>query len=338
MAEGTTTSITVRFLVHELDAAGVPVDDLLGAAGLTRDALSSTELTCPLPVFDALWARAASVRLDVGLTLIDRFPPGQMHVVTHLAMRSVDVRRALQAVERYIQLSQVLDRFEWTVSRDDLHLRFVNAELDGDARHNPWFVEHLMSMTCKLFSGACARPLPVRSVRFIAPRQAAPDDYARRFGVLPEFGSSENGMHLDAAMLDWPLQTHDAYLQSILESFADKRLPAHTDSSVDRVRHVVRTQWLRGKEPDMQGVAQACGMSEDALRAALAQHKQTFRRLKDESRRDLARHHLGGQLSLGEIAYLLGFSEPAALQHACKRWFGCPAGEVRREAGAAGTS
>ena len=36
-------------------------------------------------------------------------------------------------------------------------------------------------------------------------------------------------------------------------------------------------------------------------------------------------------MTVGEIAYLLGFSEPAALQHACKRWFGLPVGELRRQ-------
>ncbi len=32
-----------------------------------------------------------------------------------------------------------------------------------------------------------------------------------------------------------------------------------------------------------------------------------------------------------EIAYLLGFSEPSAFQHACKRWFDKSAGELRKQ-------
>ena len=32
-----------------------------------------------------------------------------------------------------------------------------------------------------------------------------------------------------------------------------------------------------------------------------------------------------------EIAYLLGFSEPSAFQHACKRWFDKSAGDLRKQ-------
>ena len=51
--------------------------------------------------------------------------------------------------------------------------------------------------------------------------------------------------------------------------------------------------------------------------------------MADATRRDVARLHLAGPMSLGEIAHLLGFSEPAAFQHAVRRWFGTSAGEVR---------
>ena len=79
----------------------------------------------------------------------------------------------------------------------------------------------------------------------------------------------------------------------------------------------------------MQQVAAACGFSVRALRERLAQEQASFRRLLDEVRRDLAREHLARGLSVTETCYLLGFSEPSAFQHACKRWFGHAAGELR---------
>ena len=36
-------------------------------------------------------------------------------------------------------------------------------------------------------------------------------------------------------------------------------------------------------------------------------------------------------LSLGQAAYLLGFSEQSSFFRACKRWFGLPPGEYRRQ-------
>ena len=70
-------------------------------------------------------------------------------------------------------------------------------------------------------------------------------------------------------------------------------------------------------------------MTVDALRARLRGEGTTFRQLLDDTRRDLARDHLNRGLSATTTAYLLGFSEPAAFQHACRRWFGKAAGAVR---------
>ena len=55
----TTSSITTRFLVAMLDDAKIGVDDVLLAAGVTRDALSSPDCRMPLDLFREL-CRAAS--------------------------------------------------------------------------------------------------------------------------------------------------------------------------------------------------------------------------------------------------------------------------------------
>ena len=67
-----------------------------------------------------------------------------------------------------------------------------------------------------------------------------------------------------------------------------------------------------------------------AERNRLAGEGSSFRAVLDATRRELARDHLGRGLSTKEVAYLLGFSEPAAFQHACLRWFGRPAGDMRK--------
>jgi AraC-like DNA-binding protein len=79
----------------------------------------------------------------------------------------------------------------------------------------------------------------------------------------------------------------------------------------------------------MAEVARSRGIGARALRDRLAAESLTFRVLLDDVRRDVAREHLVRGMSVTETAYLLGFSEPAALQHACLRWFGVAAGRVR---------
>jgi AraC-like DNA-binding protein len=59
------------------------------------------------------------------------------------------------------------------------------------------------------------------------------------------------------------------------------------------------------------------------LQRRLAAERQSYQQVLDGWRKDAARRHLAASaLSIGEIAWLLGFSEPAPFHRAFKRWFG----------------
>ena len=63
-------------------------------------------------------------------------------------------------------------------------------------------------------------------------------------------------------------------------------------------------------------------MSERTLRRRLQDEGATFEQLLDATRCDLAQHYLARPtMTVAEVAYLLGFSEPGAFNRACKRWF-----------------
>src|SRR5258706_16446686 len=85
-----TRSIATRFLVDLLEERGVPTRELLEPAGLRRDDLAG-ELITPWRTFAELWRLAAATEPAIGVLLCERFPEGQMHVLTHLALRSASV-------------------------------------------------------------------------------------------------------------------------------------------------------------------------------------------------------------------------------------------------------
>ena len=63
--------------------------------------------------------------------------------------------------------------------------------------------------------------------------------------------------------------------------------------------------------------------SERTLQRRLAAEETSFQRLLDDTRRELAQHYLGQRnLSLADIAYLLGFSDQSSFFRASRRWFG----------------
>lgn len=334
MATSKTSSIATRFLVELLDEQGVGCDDLLAAAGVARADLASAELRTPWATFAALWQRAASVRPDVGLALCERFPEGQMHILSHLALRSESVGAGLDACCRYFSAVSAGERLQCELAGGEVAVVYSTGPAITGI---PWLAEHYFALTARFLGRALGRALPVVAVELRGKRSASRDDYLLRFGVLPRFNASRNAMVLDRACLDWPMPTRDAYLSGILERVAAQHAQLAPDLPWStRVREQLAQSLLQGRPVTLAGAAKASALGVESFRTRLGAEGLTFRKLLDDTRRALAEDHLSRGFSATSVAYLLGFSEPAAFQHACRRWFGAAAGEVRRSLRAPG--
>ena len=78
-------------------------------------------------------------------------------------------------------------------------------------------------------------------------------------------------------------------------------------------------------------VARALGVSVRSLQRRLAEEGRSYHGLVDETRKDAAERYLSNSsLSIGEVAFLLGYSEAAAFHRAFRRWSGATPQEFRR--------
>ncbi len=317
-----------------LDDAKIDVDDVLKAAGLSREGLSSPDCRMPLAPFRELWARAAKLQPDIGLRLVDGFPEGQMHILAHLALRCATVAAALDALCSYASVVSPTDLMQ---SEKIGNVARFSFEHRTDGLTNPWIVEHYFSMIVVFLTRATGKPLPIRRIEFSFPAQAALNAYEKRFGLIPLFDSTHSYIEFDAEILEWPLLTRDEYMHGILDKvvkseFGNGDIPtAPSTSFLEKVRREIVRTFLLGSTPSMEAVARQCLCSIKIFRDRLSHENTTFRHLLDGARPDLAKEHLASGLSVNETSYLLGFSEPSAFQHACKRWFNKSAGDIRKD-------
>jgi AraC-like DNA-binding protein len=67
------------------------------------------------------------------------------------------------------------------------------------------------------------------------------------------------------------------------------------------------------------------------MRRYLAEHGTSFRKLLDEVRADLSKNYLmHSQMSIDQIAYVLGYTETTNFRRAFKGWLGVSPTEFRR--------
>ena len=77
-------------------------------------------------------------------------------------------------------------------------------------------------------------------------------------------------------------------------------------------------------------IAAELNMSDHTFQRRLAAEGTSFTELVDDTRRELAQHHLADRrVTLAEIAYLLGYADQSTFFRASHRWFDEAPGEYR---------
>jgi AraC-like DNA-binding protein len=79
-------------------------------------------------------------------------------------------------------------------------------------------------------------------------------------------------------------------------------------------------------------VAEQLGQTTRTLQRKLKEAGSSFQEVLDQTRRELAEHYLAQvELSITDIAYMLGFQEQSSFNHAFKDWTGLNPGAFRQQ-------
>jgi len=109
------------------------------------------------------------------------------------------------------------------------------------------------------------------------------------------------------------------------------RLPAG-DDACDEVRSVLSVQATAG-EMTIDAVARRLSTTARTLQRRLARSGTSFEELRDDARRQAAELYLSTTtLTIAEVTYLLGYSEPTAFHRAFRRWHGTTPQAFRAQA------
>jgi AraC-like DNA-binding protein len=205
----------------------------------------------------------------------------------------------------------------------------------ADRRDNPNLFPELTESTWSRFICWTRRDFPNKtfalSVHVTHPEPAHRAAYDRLWQVPITFSSDRNAIQTE---LTWPsvsVQPEGRYVFGILTERGDALLEELKNSK--SARGLVEGQLmprLHTGDLSMDMVANILGISRQTLYRNLKSEGVTFEQVLDELRHRMALHYLSGKrASVNEIAYLVGFSDPAAFSRAFKRWTGRSPREMR---------
>ena len=146
----------------------------------------------------------------------------------------------------------------------------------------------------------------------------------------PRFDADAYRLAILLEELDAALPGADEALFAFLDKEGTRRVsnlePLFSADLVDRVERAILDALPSGP-PGADDLARSLGMSKRTLQRRLASRGTSLQRVIDDLRQDLALRYLSRGVSLGETAFLLGFSETSAFHRAFRRWHGQTPGD-----------
>ncbi len=325
--------VLVRPLAQALEPVSGALERFWRATDLTPAMLLDPEARLSPAQFCVAWAEATRLSGDPALALriAEATPPGTFGIVEYLCRSAPTLREALSQWVRYLGLlddSVEVGLVEPRVGATAALRVIEESEAPAPAAHELCLALILLNARHMVAGGFRAT-----EVRFSHPApEGRLDRYRSFFGTAVRFEAEGTELVFPRSALDAPLTTADPNLLAILLPMAETRRgrPPRDPPLTDQVRRALRAA-LSSDDARLSGMAKRLGLTARSLQRRLRDEGSSFQALRDETRRTLAERYLGESLSVAEVSFLLGFSEPSAFFRAFKRWTGLTPIERRTE-------
>lgn len=315
-----------------VDIEGVSLSDLLDAGSI------------PASLFGRLYKRAILLLKDetLGMASGGRVPNGTFRMMCLCVIHCESIGDILNRVGEFLDICKGAT-LKPAVAIDDRGSAQIGFALvnPGESRSleeilsadGPLRIRTSLYVWYNLLSWFAGRALPLSRVTFNFAAPDNKDNWQRLFNCPLVFDSQQCALEVPMESLDLVNIQNESSLNVFLRS-APYRLivPQHREHTTrDRVLALLGDDFSRSM-PDAAAVAKKLNLSVSTLRRQLSVEGTSFQLLKDECRYTAAMRYLGSSdLSLNEIAGLLGFDEASAFFRAFRRWSGTTPAAYRRE-------
>lgn len=287
----------------------------------------------PVSMVNRLW-RAGQVACndpDFGLHLGEAFIHlAQGHLLFSVMRYSPTFRAALQKFFRYHSLMADSVQPRAVTVADTVHCvldrKYPDLPLE---RHH---VESTFAIIHGSLNSLSGTPVPLQEVAFCHDKPPSTEELSRVFNAPLRFECPEERLVFRKAVLEQPIHSADRAYLSAHESLAEDLLNGLDGEGrfERRVTARVERTLLKGESPKVAHVAKELAVSVRKLQQSLQDEGVSFRGIVNDTRKRLAKRYLRKpDTTLCDVAFLLGFSEQSAFNHAFRRWTGRTPREYR---------
>lgn len=330
------TTLSVRYVLNLLAAAeqrGLSRASVCAGADVAVPVTDDPSLRYRTAEYLRLW-RVVMERLGdpaFPLAVTTLATPETSDVLGFAFITSANMGEGLERISRHLLI--MTDGARWVLERSEQNARLALVRRDDFVAEHQFADEFALGHIVywgRILTRLDWAPLEVR-FRHPPPSASTHDVFADHFRAPLVFGCARSELVLPPELLAAPLPKANsaiaAFFDRHIEEHLARRYPGR--SFVQEVRTAI-IEAFSCQQVELAAVAKRLGTSARTLSRRLASEGVNFKRLVDDLRSELAQQYLEDRrLSLGEIAFILGYAEPSAFHHAFRRWTGLTPSQFR---------
>lgn len=321
-----------QMMARALAHYGVDSKSILAPVGLPVKQSQDTQARVPSRDMQQVWRNAVKATGDeaFGITFARQLHPAALHGLGFACAVSDTMYDALQRIVRYYRI--LVSAGEIILSEQDNRLRLLYSVPGKPGVAVPASLDAALALflkLCRITRDEDYCPILIEMQR---PVPAEPKPFEDFFGCDIRYSCSQNALYFDLDQLSEPLPMANPELARASDQvIIDYLQRFDQEDIVSRVRAKI-IDWLPQGTPSQDTIAEALHMSARTLQRKLGASGEKFSDLLETIRSELARQYLATpNRSVGEVAYLLGFSEPANFSRSFKRWTGHTPAQFRTQ-------
>lgn len=335
IAEATTISSVAGLIEKALRTYGCDPEPLFAEAGIDCSVSCDPGARIPTTSLQALWKASVEATNDpgFGLTAAEQFQPAAMHGLGFAWLASDTLRDAFERLVRFSRFLNPLINACVDDGENTVDLVILGPEKWPDFVHAAGDMSMATFLRmCQITAGEHILPVHVALQRPAPPGSCA-DRFQSLFVAPIEYGAPDNRLCFEPHLVNQPLTTSHPELARINDQTVIDYLARFDRSNITMKVRARIIEQLPSGTPNQTFIACELHVSLRSLQRKLRDEETSFKSLLEDTRRELAMQYIREtHRSVGEIAYLLGFSEPSNFTRAFRRWAGCSPAEFRETA------
>jgi AraC-like DNA-binding protein len=320
-----------RLACARLLAAGIDPSPHLKRAGIAQQQIDDPSLRINVRDQISFLNLAADALQDdyLGFHLAVSCDLREIGLLYYVAASSDTLGDALRQATRYSSIVNEGVSLRYGNGQDaGITFQYLGVARHLDRHQIEFFVTALVR-TCRQLAGQ--RITPTR-VTLTHRRDAVTPELVEFFGEDVEFSAVADEVLFSPSIGRLPVISADPYLNRILIKYCEEALalrPANLGSFRAAVENAIVPLLPHGKARAGEA-ASRLGVSQRTFARRLSLEGVTFSDVLESMKSDLAQRYLADEnLSISQIAWLLGYQEVSAFTHAFKRWTGKTPREAR---------